>query len=103
MRFVLEMQVRLPGDWPEEKRRAMVRTEQEAALAHMRDGHLRRVMRVPGQWGNISIWETESVEQLHEIISGMPAYPWMTVKVTPVLEPEVERMYAERYGPKPPL
>lgn len=69
----------------------------------MRNGILRRVFRIPGQYGNFSIWDVDSIEHLHELLSGMPTNSWMTVAITPVIEPEIERMYKQRYGELPPL
>lgn len=103
MRFILNIRTQFPGEWSPEHRAAEREKETLAALEHMRNGILRRVFRIPGQYGNYSIWDVQSHEHLHEVLSGMPANAFMTVAMTPVIEAEIERMYKERYGEFKPL
>ena len=55
MRFLVNIQVRLPGEWTQEQRADLVRRETEAAVELIHRKVLRRTFRVVGQLANISI------------------------------------------------
>jgi len=40
--------------------------------------------RIVGEYANISIFDAESNDELHELLSGLPLFPYMTIKVTPL-------------------
>jgi muconolactone D-isomerase len=103
MRFLLNIQVRLPGEWTEEQRKDMIRRETEAAVEFMHRGILRRTFRIVGQLANFSIWETQSPEELHAVLQSLPMYPYMTVTVTSIIKHPVEQAYEEKYGAVPAL
>jgi muconolactone D-isomerase len=103
MRFMMNIRVQFPGTWTPEQRAEERQKETMHALEHMHNGIIKRVFRIPGQYGNFSIWEVDSHEHLHELISGMPANPWMNANMTPIIEPEIHRLYRERYGELPPI
>src|SRR2546426_12597729 len=63
MRFLLNIQVRLPGEWTQEQRADLVHRETEAAVKLMYRKVLRRTFRVVGQLANFSIWETATPEE----------------------------------------
>ena len=68
MRFVLNIQVRLPGEWSQEQRADLVRRETEAAVELMHRKVLRRTFRIVGQLANFSIWEAATPEDLHAVL-----------------------------------
>jgi len=39
---------------------------------------------VAGKFSNISVLEVESPDQLHQIISSLPLFPYMTIKVSSI-------------------
>jgi muconolactone D-isomerase len=38
--------------------------------------------RVVGQYSNVSIFDVKDNEHLHEILTGLPLYPFMAMEVT---------------------
>jgi muconolactone delta-isomerase len=38
----------------------------------------------PGRWANWGLWEAEDATALHEAISSLPLWPWMSVTVHPL-------------------
>lgn len=42
------------------------------------------IWRVVGEYANHSLYNVESNDELHEILSGFPMYPYMKIKVTPL-------------------
>lgn len=101
MRFLLNIQVRLPGEWSQEQRAELVRRETEAAVELIRRKVLRRTFRIVGQLANFSIWEAATPEDLHAVLQSLPMYPYMTIAVSPIIKHPVERAYEEKYGSIP--
>ena len=103
MRFVLNIQVRLPGEWSPEQRAELARRETEAAVELMHRKILRRTFRIVGQLANFSIWETATPDDLHAVLRSLPMYPFMTITVTPIIKHPVEEAYEEKFGAIPAL
>ena len=103
MRFFLNIQVRLPGEWSQEQRAELVRRETEAAVELMHRKILRRTFRIVGQVANFSIWETATLDDLHAVLQSLPMYPFMTIAVTPIIKHPVEQAYEEKFGAIPAL
>ena len=40
--------------------------------------------RVVGEYANVSIFDVESNDALHELLSGLPLFPYMDITVTPL-------------------
>jgi muconolactone D-isomerase len=55
-------------------------------------GKLRRIWRIPGRRAVIALYRVDSPEELHEILSSLPLFPWMDIEVTALgshaLDPE---------------
>ncbi len=45
-------------------------------------GKLRRIWRIPGRRAVIALYRVDSPEELHEILSSLPLFPWMDIEVT---------------------
>lgn len=82
MEFLVEIQVNIPPEMPEDQRAAIL--EQEAARGRelKASGAIVRMWRVPGRRANVGIWETATVDDLHAAITSLPAFPWLDVRVT---------------------
>jgi muconolactone D-isomerase len=54
-------------------------------------GHLVRMWRVPCRFENWGIWRAKNATELHEIITSLPAYPWMiNIDVHPLAKHAVD-------------
>jgi muconolactone D-isomerase len=55
-------------------------------------GKLRRIWRIPGRRAVYALYRVDSTEELHEILSSLPLFPWMDIEVTALgahaLDPE---------------
>lgn len=47
-------------------------------------GEWAHIWRKVGQYSNLSIFDVESNERLHNILWGLPLFPYMEVDVTPL-------------------
>ncbi len=51
-----------------------------------RQGKWRHLWRVAGRYANISVFDVASHDELHAILSGLPLFPFMQMKVTPLAQ-----------------
>ena len=84
MLFMVEMEVRLPPAMPVEEADALRAREREVAQGLQRDGRWRHLWRVAGRYANVSVFDVASPDELHELVSGLPLFPYMDVRVTPL-------------------
>lgn len=84
MLFHVRMDVRLPHDLPTEIADKLKATERARAQDLQRAGKWRHLWRIVGQYSNISIFDVESPTELHDILSGLPLFPFMDIAVAPL-------------------
>lgn len=93
MQFIVDIRPSLPAEWSKEHLTAMLQRETDAAIELMERGVLVRIDRVVGRGGNISVWETDSLEALDRALTGLPLAPWLQFDVTPVVKHRVQIAY----------
>jgi muconolactone D-isomerase len=84
MLFMAEMEVRLPPDMPADQADEIKAREKEYSQALQRDGRWPHIWRVAGRYASVSILDVASVDELHELLSGLPLFPYMDIHVTPL-------------------
>ncbi len=82
MLFQVEMDVRLPHDFPAEKVEALKQTERARAQELQRAGIWRHLWRVAGRYSNVSVFDVASPQDLHDILSSLPLFPFMDMRIT---------------------
>ncbi|WP_454019994.1 muconolactone Delta-isomerase [Azospirillum sp. Marseille-Q6669] len=82
MLFQVEMDVRLPPDMAPDVAQELKRIERARAQQLQRDGIWRHLWRVAGRYANTSIFDVRSADELHELLTSLPLFPYMAVKVT---------------------
>lgn len=86
MLFMVQMQVNIPASVPKETADALKKDEKEMSQRLQREGKWRDLWRVVGQYANVSIFDVSGNEELHQLLMGLPLYPFMTVSVTPLTQ-----------------
>jgi muconolactone D-isomerase len=81
MLFHVRMDVRLPHDLEADSRADIVAREKAYAQDLQRAGKWPHLWRVVGEYANISIFDVDSSDELHELLSGLPLFPFMDIKV----------------------
>ena len=81
MEFLVTMDVRLPPDTPEQRRRELIAAEADRGRELLQAGALVRIWRLPGRWANVSLYRCQDADELHALISSLPLFPWMDVSV----------------------
>jgi muconolactone D-isomerase len=84
MLFHVQMDVRLPHSMPEEEASRLKRNEKERAQALQRQGKWRHLWRIAGHYANVSIFDVSGPQELHDILSSLPLFPFMEIAVTPL-------------------
>jgi muconolactone D-isomerase len=86
MLFHVRMDVAIPRDLDPQDRDRLVTTEKARALELQRSGTWLHLWRVVGQYSNISVFDVDSTDALHELLWNLPLFPFMTIQVTPLTE-----------------
>lgn len=84
MLFHVQMDVRIPHDLNPLAVDDLKRVERERAQVLQRQGKWRHLWRIAGQYSNISIFDVEDVQELHDIVSTLPLFPYMNITVSPL-------------------
>ncbi|MUL83539.1 MULTISPECIES: muconolactone Delta-isomerase [unclassified Mycolicibacterium] len=84
MLFHVRMDVRLPADLDPRERDEIVAREKAYSLDLQRAGKWPHIWRVVGEYANFSIFDVESNDELHRILSGLPLFSYMDIRVTPL-------------------
>ena len=84
MLFHVKMDVRIPHDLPRETSEVLKATEKARSQDLQRSGKWRHLWRIAGQYSNISIFDVESPQELHDILSTLPLFPFMEIAIAPL-------------------
>ena len=84
MLFHVRMDVSIPHDLDPELRAEIVAREKAYSQELQRDGKWPHIWRIVGEYSNYSIFDVESGEELHAILSGLPLFAYMDIHVTPL-------------------
>lgn len=84
MLYHVRMDVHPPAHMPAAEFDALKQAEREMAQALQRRGVWVHLWRIAGQYSNISVFDVGSHDELHDILSGLPLFPFMAVAVMPL-------------------
>lgn len=82
MLFHVTMDIHLPPELDPATAETLKQTERARAHELQRAGTWRHLWRVVGRYANVSIFDVASPAELHELLSTLPLFPYMTVTVT---------------------
>jgi len=84
MLFHVRMDVHIPHDLDPIRAEELKRIERERAQALQRQGKWRHLWRIAGRYSNISIFDVADAQELHDLISALPLFPFMEIAVMPL-------------------
>lgn len=91
MEFLVHIKLRWSDDMDPELKDRVIRDERAHAAELIKEGHLIRMWRVPCRFENWGLWRADDATQLHEIITSLPANPWMyDINVLPLAKHPVD-------------
>ena len=86
MLYMVHMQVNLPATLPEAEADRLKADEKAYAQALQHEGKWRHLWRVAGQYANYSVFDVAGNDELHDILTSLPLYPYMSLSVTPLAQ-----------------
>ena len=82
MLFKVEMTVNIPPGFPANEAEEIKKTRKKPIRNNYSgEGKWRHIWRVAGLYANVSIFDVQDAEELHQILMGLPLYPFMALKV----------------------
>lgn len=84
MLFLVRMDVRIPHEMPPAVADEIKAREKAYSQDLQRSGKWQQIYRVVGEYANYSIFDVDSNDELHTLLAGLPLFPYMTIKVTPL-------------------
>ena len=91
MEFLVNIKLKWSDDMDPELKERVSKAERAHAAELIKQGKLIRMWRVPCRFENWGLWAARDATELHEIITGLPAYPWMyDIDVRPLAKHPVD-------------
>lgn len=84
MLFMTRMDVTFPPHLSAEEVTEFQAREKQYSGDLQRAGTILGLWRIVGEYANHCLFDVPDNENLHEVISGFPMFPYMQVKVTPL-------------------
>ena len=82
--FHVRMDVAIPHDLDPDLRTETLAREKAYSQELQRSGKWVHIWRVVGKYSNISVFDVESPDELHEILWNLPLFPYMTMEIQPL-------------------
>lgn len=84
MLFQVRMDVNLPVDMPVDVANHIKAAEKAYSQELQHSGKWRHIWRIVGEYANYSIFDVADNAELHDILTRLPLFPYMTISVTPL-------------------
>ena len=84
MLYLVHMNVTIPGDLPAQVVNEIKAREKAYSQDLQRDGRWCHLWRVVGEYANYSVFDVASNDELHQLLSQLPLFPYMKITVTPL-------------------
>ena len=80
----MRMDVRLPAGMDSSERADTLAKEKAYSQELQRSGKWPHLWRIAGEYANVSIFDVADNDELHDLLSGLPLFPFMDLTVTPL-------------------
>jgi len=84
MLYCVEMDVVVPHDADQAKFEELKAAEKKFSQKLQHEGKWLHLWRITGRYANISIFDVAGNDELHALLSALPLFPFMQIKVTPL-------------------
>jgi muconolactone D-isomerase len=86
MLYMVHMQVNIPVSLPKAEADRLKAEEKAFSQKLQQDGRWRHLWRVAGQYANVSVFDVAGNDELHDLLTALPLYPYMAIQVTPLAQ-----------------
>ena len=84
MLFKVEMTVNISASLPAEQVDEIKAQEKAYSQRLQREGKWLHIWRVAGLYANVSIFDVADNQELHDLLTALPLYPYMAISVQPL-------------------
>ena len=84
MLYLVRMDVNLPQDMPAAQADDVKAREKAYSQDLQRTGKWPHLWRVVGEYANYSVFDVAGNDELHQVLSQLPLFPYMRIHVTPL-------------------
>lgn len=84
MLYCAMIEVNLPPDMDPKELETLREAERLRAIEMQESGKFVHLWRVAGRMANISIFDCESHDELHELLMSLPMFPYFTIQIVPL-------------------
>ena len=92
MEFLVNIEQDISPDMDPDRLAAIKSAESIRGRELIDQGKLKRIWRTPGRRAVTALYEVEGPDELHNVLSSLPLFPWMDIEVIPLgthaLDPE---------------
>jgi muconolactone D-isomerase len=89
--FLIRTRLTRPESATDEQVAELMAAEKARGTELMDAGVLKRLWRVPGEWGAWVLYEAAEATELHDVLTSMPLWKWMKVEVHPLARHPFDR------------
>lgn len=86
MLYLVHMQVQIPANADTALVERLKAEEKAFSQKLQHEGRWRHLWPVAGQYANYSVFDVESNDELHMLLSSLPLFPYMVINVTPLAQ-----------------
>lgn len=84
MLFHVRMDVHLPPELDPAQRDDLVAREKDYSRQLQREGKWPHLWRIAGEYANFSVLDVADNDELHQVLSSLPLFPYLDITVTPL-------------------
>lgn len=84
MLFHVRMDVHLPLDIDPAQAANLKAAEKAYSQELQRSGKWRHIWRIAGEYANYSVFDVADNQELHDLLSGLPLFPYMEIFIDPL-------------------
>ena len=84
MLFHVRMDVNIPDELDRDVASQLIAKEKAYSQELQNSGKWRHIWRIVGEYANYSVFDVKDNSELHELLTGLPLYPYMKISVSPL-------------------
>ena len=84
MLFHVRMDVHIPAELDAHHRADLIAREKAYCQDLQQAGKWPHIWRIVGEYANFSIFDVESNDELHQLVSALPLFAYLDIDVTPL-------------------
>ncbi len=92
MEFLIRTRLTRPESATDDDVAELMAAEKARGDELMDAGVIKRLWRVPGEWGSWVLYEAQDATALHAALTSLPLWKWMQVEVHPLARHPFDRV-----------